>query len=465
MNMGSQCCASRYHELNVGRALLCSCVVMLAIAAAGCGGGSDPPSQQRGAAPDIPAGLVANAGDGQVSLSWNASNGASSYNVKRATTANGPYSVVQASLATTTFANTGLTNETTYYYVVSAANQSGESANSSPANAKPTAPIAKRALIVSVTGSGAVKSSGGEIDCGTGCTAQFANGTAVALSATPATGAMFQGWSGDCAGTTPSCTVTMSAARNVTAAFGSTSPTPSGYGPRVTPGIEPEVTLKDAPAGWSTSADDQVVEGLIFRTPPKIMHARVHFKNVKWLTAVGQTYPGGDHWAFDPAITDDPRVVGLVFEHNDFTDAMPAFGSHDPAQPWIVRASIMRGSSDGYGDSAKAGSNVIIEDSSFVNDYPPLPIAHSDGLQCDVRKGSACRRVADRAQSHSGAVSLFGSRTQSHWRRPCAHPGKYDRSHVDLRSVGCDRAPRANRLDRQRRREGSADPELLTHGE
>jgi hypothetical protein len=243
----------------------------------------------------------------------------------------------------------------------------------------------------------------------------------------------------------------MSAARNVTAAFGSTSPTPGGYGPRVTPGIEPEVTLKDAPAGWSTSADDQVVEGLIFHTPPKIMHARVHFKNVKWLTAVGQTYPGGDHWAFDPAITDDPRVVGLVFEHNDFTDAMPAFGSHDPAQPWIVRASIMRGSSDGYGDSAKAGSNVIIEDSSFVNDYPPLPIAHSDGLQCDVRKGSACRRVADRAQSHSGAVSLFGSRTQSHWRRPCGHPGKHDRSHVDLRSVGCDRAPRANRLDRQRR--------------
>jgi len=365
-----------YHELNVGRALLCSCVVTLAIASAGCGGGSDPPTQQRGAAP-----------------------------------------------------------------------------------------IAKRALTVSVTGSGAVKSSGGEIDCGTSCTAQFANETAVALSATPATGAMFQGWSGDCAGTTPSCTVTMSAARNVTAAFGSTSPTPGGYGPRVTPGIEPEVTLKDAPAGWSTSADDQVVEGLIFRTPPKIMHARVHFKNVKWLTAVGQTYPGGDHWAFDPAITDDPRVVGLVFEHNDFTDAMPAFGSHDPAQPWIVRASIMRGSSDGYGDSAKAGSNVIIEDSSFVNDYPPLPIAHSDGLQCDVRKGSACRRVADRAQSHSGAVSLFGSRTQSHWRRPCAHPGKYDRSHVDLRSVGCDRAPRANRLDRQRRREGSADPELLTHGE
>lgn len=162
------------------------------------------------------------------------------------------------------------------------------------------------------------------------------------------------------------------------------SPAPAGYGPRVTPGIQPGVTLHDASAGWATSADDQVVEGLVFRSPPDIRHARVVFRNCKWLTAQGQTYPSGNHWAFDPAITDDPATAGLVFEHNDFADALPAFGSPDPAQPMIVRACVMRGTSDGYGDSAKAGSNVVIEDCSFVYEHALLPIAHSDGLQSDV---------------------------------------------------------------------------------
>ena len=162
------------------------------------------------------------------------------------------------------------------------------------------------------------------------------------------------------------------------------SPSPSGYGPRVTPGIEPGVTLQNASANWSTSANDQLVEGLTFHSPPTIRHARVRFKNCKWLTAVGQTYPGGNHWAFDPAITDDPAMAGLIFEHNDFADALPAFGSPDPAQPMFVRACIMRGTSDGYGDSAKAGSNVVIEDSSFVYAHSFLSFAHSDGLQSDV---------------------------------------------------------------------------------
>jgi hypothetical protein len=155
-------------------------------------------------------------------------------------------------------------------------------------------------------------------------------------------------------------------------------------GPRVTPGIEAGVALHDAPADWSTTADGQLVEGLVFRTQPKIQHARVRFKNCKWLTSQGQTFPSGNHWAFDPAITDDPKTTGLIFEHNDFADALPAWGSADPRQPMIVRASIMRGTSDGYGDSAKGGSNFLVEDSSFVYAYPVVPEAHCDGIQSDV---------------------------------------------------------------------------------
>jgi hypothetical protein len=87
-------------------------------------------------APQVPAGLHATPANAQVSLSWTASTGATSYNVKRSTTAGGPYTTV-SSATTTSFTDTGLTNATPYFYVVSALNSAGESANSSEVTATP----------------------------------------------------------------------------------------------------------------------------------------------------------------------------------------------------------------------------------------------------------------------------------------------------------------------------------------
>ena len=89
--------------------------------------------------PSAPTGLVATAGDAQVMLTWNASTGATSYNVKRSTTSGSGYQTV-SSPTTTSFTNTGLSNGTTYYYVVTAVDSAGESAPSSQASATPMAP-------------------------------------------------------------------------------------------------------------------------------------------------------------------------------------------------------------------------------------------------------------------------------------------------------------------------------------
>ncbi len=86
--------------------------------------------------PAAPTGLLAAAGNAQVSLSWTASSGATSYHLKRSTTTGGPYTQVSAP-AVTNFTDTGLTNGTTYFYVVSALDSIGESANSAEASAKP----------------------------------------------------------------------------------------------------------------------------------------------------------------------------------------------------------------------------------------------------------------------------------------------------------------------------------------
>ena len=90
------------------------------------------------AAPAAPTRLTAISGNAEVSLTWAASTGATSYHVKRAATSAGPFA--QVSVPTTSiFIDTGLTNGTTYFYAVSAVNSVGESANSSVDSATPTA--------------------------------------------------------------------------------------------------------------------------------------------------------------------------------------------------------------------------------------------------------------------------------------------------------------------------------------
>ena len=86
--------------------------------------------------PPAPATLTATAWDSLVVLGWPASSGASSYNVKRATTTGGAYSIV-SNVGTTNFTDSGLSDGANYYYVVSALNTAGESTNSVPAGATP----------------------------------------------------------------------------------------------------------------------------------------------------------------------------------------------------------------------------------------------------------------------------------------------------------------------------------------
>jgi hypothetical protein len=92
------------------------------------------------APPAAPSGLSAMGGNAQVSLTWNASSGADTYNVYRATVRGGPYSPLVSGLTQTAHLDTTVTNGTTYFYVVSALNEGGESGRSAQASATPLAP-------------------------------------------------------------------------------------------------------------------------------------------------------------------------------------------------------------------------------------------------------------------------------------------------------------------------------------
>ena len=68
------------------------------------------------------------------------------------------------------------------------------------------------------TGSGSVTSKPVTVSCGNACSSTFNYGSRVTLTAVPATGSHFTGWTGACTGTS-TCTVTMNGARSVTATF------------------------------------------------------------------------------------------------------------------------------------------------------------------------------------------------------------------------------------------------------
>jgi len=120
--------------------------VVAAVNSAGTSANSTPVSAAPAAAPTVPTGLAATAGNQQVSLTWNASAGATSYNVGRATTSGGPYTTV-SSPATNAYTDSSVSNGTTYYYVVAAVNSGGTSANSSQVSATPFSSTSIQATI------------------------------------------------------------------------------------------------------------------------------------------------------------------------------------------------------------------------------------------------------------------------------------------------------------------------------
>jgi len=99
--------------------------------------------------PLAPSALSATPGAGQIVLAWTASSGATAYNVQRAPVSGGPYTPIQSDWPNTSFTDSGLTNGITYFYVVTATNQSGESPSSIEASATPFDPVVTATALAS----------------------------------------------------------------------------------------------------------------------------------------------------------------------------------------------------------------------------------------------------------------------------------------------------------------------------
>ena len=159
----------------------------------------------------------------QLTVTWSdASTNEQGFKLERKTGTAGTYAQITTLPAGTTgYVDSNVIVGTTYCYRARAYNSAGDSAYS---NEDCAAPASATLYTVTVgragTGSGTVTSSPSGITCGSDCSQNYASGTSVALSAAPAAGSTFTGWSSGCTtvvGT--SCTFVVGGAKNLTATF------------------------------------------------------------------------------------------------------------------------------------------------------------------------------------------------------------------------------------------------------
>ncbi|MHB0880314.1 fibronectin type III domain-containing protein [Paenibacillus sp. SEL1] len=84
-----------------------------------------------------PSNLLAKAADAKVDLNWTASPDKTEYTIKRSTTSAGPYNTIASNVKTSSYSDTSVVNGTTYYYVVTAVSDNGESEFSKEVSATP----------------------------------------------------------------------------------------------------------------------------------------------------------------------------------------------------------------------------------------------------------------------------------------------------------------------------------------
>ena len=156
----------------------------------------------------------------QLVLEWvDESGGIATFKIERRTETAGTYvQIATAAAGVTGFVDTTVVGSTTFCYRVRASSAGMDSAYSNEACGS----AASTSLVVTVVKSGAgfgtVLSSPAGIDCGANCVGSVGANQTVTLTATPASGSIFNGWSGGCTGTDP-CTITGNTSVSVTATF------------------------------------------------------------------------------------------------------------------------------------------------------------------------------------------------------------------------------------------------------
>ena len=147
------------------------------------------------------------------------------------------------------------------------------------------------------TGQGTVSSAPAGVSCGATCTAPFAAGTTVTLSASPAPGSVFAGWGGACSGT-GACTVSMTRAQSVVATFSA-------------PLVPLSAAADSADLSWSSggSAPFTAQGGVVNYGASALQSGAIGHSQSSWLAA---SISGPGLLAFDWKVSSEPNYDFLT---------------------------------------------------------------------------------------------------------------------------------------------------------
>ncbi|MCC6473077.1 MAG: Ig-like domain repeat protein, partial [Burkholderiales bacterium] len=206
-------------------------------------------------------------------------------------------------------------------------------ANNNPADALLTHAVSSFPIFASTVGGGTISSNPSGLNCGATCTAYFAGGASVTLTASPASGNTFAGWSGGSCSGIGNCTLTVNAAATVVATFTPTMPVLSVS--RVGAG-----TVTSSPAGIDCGFDcgQAYASGTAVTL---IATAETGFVFGGWTGACSGTGPCnvnvnsalGVTATFLPYAGGTVATTGFTLTGNSFTttlDVMATFGNQDP---------------------------------------------------------------------------------------------------------------------------------------
>jgi len=197
-------------------------------------------------------GISLDARAGSLRLTWtDNSNNEAGFKIERKTGSNGSFALIATVAAnTTSYTDSGLTDGMTYCYRLLAYDASRTSAYSNEGCNVAISTTKKHTLNVgkSGSGSGTVISAPAGITCGSDCSEVYFSGTPITLTATPAAGSVFAGWSN------PSCgAFNITANTSCTATFNTSSTTT--YSLSVTKTGSGAGTVTSTPAGINCGSD------------------------------------------------------------------------------------------------------------------------------------------------------------------------------------------------------------------
>jgi len=206
----------------------------------------------------------------------------------------------------------------------------------------PTNNANTQAVSVAIVGSGSVVSAG-IVSCSTAsCAADVPGSSEFTLTATPATGYKFTGWSGGCMGQQSGCDLTMSAAKSVTATF---VPDTSALGCLGTPGsptATPVLAATHPKLFFNDAQTAKCLKALAASKDPTFLRIKafVDDEMAYGVNKTNQQY-GYEDWfaALVYRVTGDTKYRDFAIGRTDYFVAseLAIAAAGGTTQPWVAR--------------------------------------------------------------------------------------------------------------------------------